>query len=38
MEVGLLFRRITGDVRRATAGRQTPELSISLEGEFYFTP
>jgi len=36
IEVGLLFRRLIGDVRQATGGKQVPELSISLEGEFYF--
>jgi len=36
LEVGQLFRRVAVDVNRRTAGRQTPELSISLLGDFYF--
>ena len=38
LEVGLLFRRVTGAVRKATDGRQVPELLISLDSEFYFQP
>jgi hypothetical protein len=38
LEVGLLFRRVTGAVRTATGGNQSPELLISLDGEFYFRP
>jgi hypothetical protein len=30
-----LFRRVAIDVNRATGGRQLPELSISMAGEFY---
>jgi hypothetical protein len=30
-----LFRRVAIDVNRATSGRQLPELSISMAGEFY---
>jgi uncharacterized caspase-like protein len=37
LEIGTLFRRVAADVNKATAGRQTPELSISLLGEFYFS-
>jgi hypothetical protein len=36
LEIGSLFRRVAADVNRATGGRQFPELSISLLGEFYF--
>ncbi len=36
LEIGPLFRRVAADVNRSTGGRQTPELSISLLGEFYF--
>jgi uncharacterized caspase-like protein/TPR repeat protein len=36
MEAGMLFRRVAQEVSRATGGRQLPELSISLLGEFYF--
>jgi len=38
LEVGLLFRRVTGAVRTATGGNQSPELLVSLDGEFYFRP
>jgi len=36
VEIGALFRRVAAEVNRATEGRQLPELSISLLGEFYF--
>jgi hypothetical protein len=36
LEIGDLFRRVAADVNRATGGRQLPELSVSLIGEFYF--
>jgi uncharacterized caspase-like protein len=36
LEIGTLFRRVAADVNRATEGRQLPELSVSLLGEFYF--
>jgi sRNA-binding protein len=35
LEVGTLFRRVAGEVNRVTEGRQLPELSVSLVGEFY---
>ena len=35
VEVGTLFRRVAIDVNRDTQGQQTPELSVSLLGEFY---
>jgi hypothetical protein len=35
LEVGSLFRRVAIEVDRATGGRQLPELSITLRGEFY---
>jgi hypothetical protein len=38
LEVGLLFRRVTGAVRTATGDNQSPELLVSLDGEFYFRP
>jgi len=37
LEIGTLFRRVASDVNRMTGGRQLPELSVSLLGEFYFT-
>jgi hypothetical protein len=36
LEIGMLFRRVAADVNRMTGGRQLPELSVSLLGEFYF--
>jgi hypothetical protein len=36
LEIATLFRRVAVDVNRATEGRQVPELSISLLGEFFF--
>lgn len=35
VEIGTLFRRVAADVHRATQGKQLPELSISLVGEYY---
>jgi hypothetical protein len=35
LEVGTLFRRVAIEVNRVTKGRQLPELSVSLVGEFY---
>jgi hypothetical protein len=35
IEIATLFRRVAIDVDRATGGRQLPELSISMAGEFY---
>ncbi|WID98962.1 caspase family protein [Bosea vestrisii] len=35
LEVAALFRRVQKSVYDATAGRQTPELSLSLLGDFY---
>jgi len=35
VEIGTMFRRVAADVSRATEGRQVPELSVSLIGEFY---
>jgi len=35
VEIGTMFRRVAADVSRATGGRQVPELSVSLIGEFY---
>ena len=35
VEIGTLFRRVAMDVNHATGGRQLPELSVSLFGEFY---
>jgi hypothetical protein len=34
-EIGVVFRRISGDVYEATGRTQLPELSLSLTGEFY---
>jgi uncharacterized caspase-like protein len=36
VEVATLFRRVARTVNQETGGRQTPELSLSLLGEFYF--
>lgn len=35
LEVATLFRRVQKSVYDATSGRQTPELSLSLLGDFY---
>jgi uncharacterized caspase-like protein len=35
LEIGSLFRRVSGDVRQKTKGQQSPELSISLDHDFY---
>ena len=35
LEIGTMFRRIGGDVYKATNGQQSPELSISLMQEYY---
>ena len=35
LEVGTLFRRVAFDVNRVTEGRQLPEVSVSLLGDFY---
>jgi uncharacterized caspase-like protein len=35
LEIGALFRRVAVEVNRMTAGKQLPELSVSLLGEFY---
>jgi uncharacterized caspase-like protein len=38
VEIGQMFRRVALAVNHATGGRQTPELSISLLGDFYLKP
>ena len=38
LEIGAMFRRVTKDVNQATDGKQTPELSLSLLGDFYLNP
>ncbi|MFN9624250.1 MAG: caspase family protein [Cyanobacteriota bacterium] len=38
LEVGQLFRRIRGDVLRATRDKQIPWVSEALEGEVYLNP
>src|SRR5262249_42463448 len=35
IEIATLFRRVAIDVNQSTSGRQLPELSISMSGEFY---
>jgi len=35
LEIAALFRRVAANVNRATGGRQLPELSISMFGEFF---
>jgi uncharacterized caspase-like protein len=37
LEIGTLFRRVATEVNKSTGGRQLPELSVSLLGEFYFS-
>jgi tetratricopeptide (TPR) repeat protein len=36
IEAGMLFRRVAQEVNQSTGGKQLPELSVSLLGEFYF--
>jgi cyclophilin family peptidyl-prolyl cis-trans isomerase len=36
IEIGAMFRRVAQEVNQSTGGRQLPELSVSLLGEFYF--
>ncbi|MBZ0148890.1 MAG: caspase family protein [Pseudorhodoplanes sp.] len=36
VEIGPMFRRVAARVNKATEGRQLPEMSVSLLGEFYF--
>jgi hypothetical protein len=36
IEAATLFRRVAQEVNQATGGKQLPELSVSLLGEFYF--
>lgn len=36
LEIGQVFRRVAALVNRRTNGQQTPELSLSLLGDFYF--
>jgi caspase domain-containing protein len=38
VEVGALFRHVAVNVNRDTHGQQTPELSVSLLGDFYLNP
>ena len=38
LEIATLFRRVTQDVYERTNGRQRPEVSISLIGDFYLNP
>jgi hypothetical protein len=38
LEVATVFRRVAVNVNRETAGAQTPELSVSLLGDFYLNP
>jgi Caspase domain len=38
LEVATVFRRVAINVNRETAGAQTPELSVSLLGDFYLNP
>jgi uncharacterized caspase-like protein len=37
LEIGTMFRRVSVEVNKRTAGRQTPEISFSLLSEFYFS-
>ena len=38
VEIGLMFRRVAGDVDEGTAGDQKPEVLIRLTREFYMNP
>ena len=38
LEVATVFRRVAVNVNRETGGEQTPELSVSLLGDFYLNP
>ena len=38
LEVATVFRRVAVNVNHETAGAQTPELSVSLLGDFYLNP
>ena len=38
VEVGLMFRRVAGDVDEGTGGDQKPEVLIRLTREFYMNP
>src|SRR5712692_6116544 len=38
LEVATVFRRVLVNVNRETGGAQTPELSVSLLGDFYLNP
>jgi hypothetical protein len=38
LEVATVFRRVAVNVNRETGGAQTPELSVSLLGDFYLNP
>jgi hypothetical protein len=35
LKIATLFRRVAIDINAATGGRQLPELSITVSGEFY---
>jgi len=35
VEIAALFRRVSVNVNRATGGRQLPEVSVSMSGDFY---
>ncbi len=37
LEIGQLFRRVAASVNRESGGKQTPELSLSLTQDFYFS-
>jgi hypothetical protein len=38
VEIGLVFRRVAGEVVERTGGSQRPEVLISLTREYYFAP
>jgi uncharacterized caspase-like protein len=38
LEITTLFRHVAIDVNKETGGRQTPELTVSLLGDFYLNP
>jgi hypothetical protein len=36
LEIGMIFRKVTTNVKKSTDGKQVPWINASIEGEFYF--
>ena len=36
LEIGMVFRKVLGNVKRMSGGKQIPWTNASIEGEFYF--